>query len=144
VVSGFRRDVGEICTPLGYYATMNYNSVPTFRDKLPAPYSRVLDVLTLEDGSYRLSRNVGYRITTERCVISQKSADLNPSTALLTSRIWNRSERNIFNVIGVSQTIHMFQVARKENSKLIRRPFLVATCIVVECIIRVFVSIVTS
>ena len=34
------------------------------------------DFLTLDDGAYTLSRNVGKGFTIRRCVISQKSADL--------------------------------------------------------------------
>jgi hypothetical protein len=34
MISGFRRDVNEICKLLGYYAAYNDNSVPTFRDNL--------------------------------------------------------------------------------------------------------------
>jgi hypothetical protein len=32
VISGFRRDVDEIYTLLGYYAELSGSSVPTFRD----------------------------------------------------------------------------------------------------------------
>jgi hypothetical protein len=42
VISGFRRDIDEICPLLGYYAGLSDSSVPT-----------------LEDGTDRLSRNVG-------------------------------------------------------------------------------------
>ena len=48
VISGFRRDVDEICVLLGYYAASNRNPLPTFRD-----------FLTLEDGTDTLSRNFG-------------------------------------------------------------------------------------
>jgi hypothetical protein len=48
VISGFRRDVDEICALLGYYAASNRNPLPTFRD-----------FLTLEDGTDTLSRNFG-------------------------------------------------------------------------------------
>jgi hypothetical protein len=50
VISGFRRDVGDICGLLGYYAASSGNPLPMFRDK---------DFLTLDDGTDRLSRNVG-------------------------------------------------------------------------------------
>jgi hypothetical protein len=54
----------EICTLLGYYAAYSGNSLPTFRDNLQVPSSSqeiqvFLDLLTLEDGKERLSRNVG-------------------------------------------------------------------------------------
>jgi hypothetical protein len=68
LISGFRRDADVICTLLGYYATLSDISVPTFQNNRSVPSSRVkkskkkaffLDFLTLEDGTYRLSRNVG-------------------------------------------------------------------------------------
>ena len=37
VISGFRRDVGEICALLGYYAASNGNTLPTFRDNVSVP-----------------------------------------------------------------------------------------------------------
>ena len=46
-----------------------------FRDNLTVPSSRI-KILSLEDGSDRLSRNVGKELSTIRCVISQTSADL--------------------------------------------------------------------
>jgi hypothetical protein len=42
VISDFRRDVEENCALLVYYAARIGNSLPTFRDKLPVPASRVL------------------------------------------------------------------------------------------------------
>jgi hypothetical protein len=53
-ISGFRRDVGEICALLGYYAAL---SSSVFKGQ------RVQDFLTLEDGTDRLSRNVGTKVT---------------------------------------------------------------------------------
>jgi hypothetical protein len=78
VISGFRRNVDEICGLLGYYAPLTGTSVPTFWDSLSVPFSRVkkskkispffkdkevqeecfLDFLT-PDGTDRFSRNVG-------------------------------------------------------------------------------------
>jgi hypothetical protein len=55
----------EICAVLGYYATRNDNSLPTFWHNLSVPSSRVkqffffLDCLILEYGTDRMSRNVG-------------------------------------------------------------------------------------
>jgi hypothetical protein len=51
VISGFRRNV-DICAVLGYYAALSGSSVPTFRDIVSGPFSRVkkslfLDFLTL-------------------------------------------------------------------------------------------------
>jgi hypothetical protein len=64
---------GEVCAFLGYYAALSGSSVPTFRDNLSVPSSRVKmfkkkgvlhpwrrkDFLALENGTDRLSRNVG-------------------------------------------------------------------------------------
>jgi hypothetical protein len=68
VISRFRPDVDEICALvgyfLGYYEALSGNSVPTFRDNLTVPSSRVkkskkVDFLILEDGTNKSSRNVG-------------------------------------------------------------------------------------
>jgi hypothetical protein len=63
VISGFRSDVDGICAFLGYYASLSGSSVPTFRDNLSVPSLRFKKskkiFLTLEDGTDRLSRNVG-------------------------------------------------------------------------------------
>jgi hypothetical protein len=51
-----------ICTLLGYYAASSGNILPTFRDNVSVPSSRVkkfLDIMTLEDGTDRLSRKFG-------------------------------------------------------------------------------------
>jgi hypothetical protein len=54
----------EVCDLVGYYGAVSGNSVSTFRDNLSVPPSRVkksnfsLDLLTLNDGSDSLSRNV--------------------------------------------------------------------------------------
>jgi len=54
-ISGFRRNIDEICALLGYYAAHTGNSSQIFRGNISAPSSRV----PLEDGADRLSRNVG-------------------------------------------------------------------------------------
>jgi hypothetical protein len=61
VISGFRRDVDEICALLGHYSALSGSSVPPFRDNLSVPSSRVKksDFFNLEDGTDRLSRNAG-------------------------------------------------------------------------------------
>jgi hypothetical protein len=41
LISGFRRDVDEICSLLGYYTASCDNCLPTFRDNLSVPSSRV-------------------------------------------------------------------------------------------------------
>jgi hypothetical protein len=47
VISGFRRDIDEICALLGYYAASSGNLF------------FILDFLTLEDGTDTLCRNIG-------------------------------------------------------------------------------------
>jgi hypothetical protein len=63
LISGFRRDVDEICALLGYYAASNGNPLPTFRD-VSVPFSRVKKSkkFTLEYGTDTLSRNVGKQL----------------------------------------------------------------------------------
>jgi hypothetical protein len=41
LISGFRRDVDEICGLLGYYTASRGNYLPTFRDNVSVPSSRV-------------------------------------------------------------------------------------------------------
>jgi hypothetical protein len=41
MVSRFRRDVDEVCLLPGYYAASNANPLPTFRDNVSVPSSRV-------------------------------------------------------------------------------------------------------
>jgi hypothetical protein len=41
VISGFRRDADEICDLLAYYAASSGNPLPTFRDSVSVPSSRV-------------------------------------------------------------------------------------------------------
>jgi hypothetical protein len=62
LISGFRRDVDVICGLLGNYTASCGNDVPTFRDNVSVPSSRLsflLGNLTREDGTDTLSRNVG-------------------------------------------------------------------------------------
>ena len=66
---------------LGYYAASNGNSLPTFRDNLSVP-SSVIKILTLEDGTDRLSGKRRQGITTVTCAIIQKSAALSDSVVL--------------------------------------------------------------
>ena len=58
-VSGFRRDVDEICALLAYYATLSGSYVLTFRNNLSIPSSRIKKSKPLEDRTDRLSQNVG-------------------------------------------------------------------------------------
>jgi len=69
MVTGFRHEVDETGVLLRHYAACSGNSLPTFRDNLSVPSSRVkiqedrqplyLDFLTIEDGTDRLPWNVG-------------------------------------------------------------------------------------
>jgi hypothetical protein len=61
VISGFRRNVDQICALLGYYAASSGNPLPIFQDNVSVPPSRVTKsyFLILEDGTNTLSRNVG-------------------------------------------------------------------------------------
>jgi len=61
VISGFRCEVGEFCTLLGYYTAYSGNSVPTFRDNLSVTSSRVKksNMNSAWTLIQRLSRNVG-------------------------------------------------------------------------------------
>jgi hypothetical protein len=64
MISGFRREVDEICALLGYYTACSGNSLLTFSIfKVKNPkilgFLIVLDFLTPDNGTDRLSRNVG-------------------------------------------------------------------------------------
>jgi len=60
-ISDLHREVDGNCALLGYYAAFGGISLATFWDNLPVPSSRAkkFEFLTLEDGTGRLSRNVG-------------------------------------------------------------------------------------
>jgi len=75
VISGFRRNVDDIWAFLGYYAGYNCDSATTFRDNLLVPSSTV-NSWPLEDGTDRLSRNVGTELPIYAALISQISTDL--------------------------------------------------------------------
>jgi hypothetical protein len=67
LISGFRRDVDKICALLGHYAASCGNCVPTFRDNVSVPSSKVKNprrkqLLTLEDGTDTLYLNVGTQL----------------------------------------------------------------------------------
>jgi hypothetical protein len=63
VASDFRRKVDETCAVLDYYAEYSGSSLPTFRDTLSFPSSRV-----------KKSKKKIPRLSS--CVMTQKSADL--------------------------------------------------------------------
>jgi hypothetical protein len=103
MISVFRRDADEICSLLGYNAASNGNPLPTFRDNVSVPSTRVkkskksrkparetrgvcrerrvsyagfllfLDFLTLEDGTDTLSRNVGKRLPLDAALYSRRA-----------------------------------------------------------------------
>ena len=62
VISGFHVEVDENCALLGYDAASSGNTLPTFRDNLLVPSSRVKSK-SLEDGTDRLSRSVGKELS---------------------------------------------------------------------------------
>ena len=54
LISGFRREVDENCALLGHYAESSGNSLPTFRDNLSVPSSRVkLESISCPERSVR-------------------------------------------------------------------------------------------
>ena len=57
--SGFYHDVDEKSALLGYYKASSNNFLQTFRDNLSVPSSMVF---CLEDGTDRLSQNVGKKL----------------------------------------------------------------------------------
>jgi hypothetical protein len=65
VIPGFRRKADWNCALLGNYAAISGNSLPTFRDNLTVTFSGLKNpkegfgFLNPEDGTERLSRNVG-------------------------------------------------------------------------------------
>jgi hypothetical protein len=61
MISGFRRNVDEICRLLGYYTASCGNYLPIFWDNVSVPSSRVKSP-TREDGTDTLSRNVGKQL----------------------------------------------------------------------------------
>ena len=72
VISGFPRGVTEVFALLGFYEAYSGNSIPTFRDNLSVPSSRI-----------KQSKKMGLigcpetLVTTDlRCITSQKSEDL--------------------------------------------------------------------
>ena len=64
-ISGEKKPHFEICALLGHYIAASGTSVPTFRDNLSVPSSKVKKpkFLTLEDGTDRLSGNVGMELS---------------------------------------------------------------------------------
>ena len=53
LISGFRRDVDEICALLGYYATSSGNYLPTFRDNISVPSSSVMGPISCPETSVK-------------------------------------------------------------------------------------------
>jgi hypothetical protein len=74
VVSGFRRELDQICSLLRYYTAYSGNSLQTYWDNLFVPYSKVQTVGRWDPQVFPKRRQ---GITTICCVIPQKSAHLN-------------------------------------------------------------------
>jgi len=96
-ISGFRREEGDFCALLGYYTAYSDNSVPTFRNNLPVPSSRVKK--SNMNSAWTLTQRLCRNVVTElprRFVISQKTADLNISLLAYIktfTRNWFRGEK---------------------------------------------------
>jgi hypothetical protein len=69
------RKRGEICPLLVYYAALSGSSVPTFRD-----------FLTLENGTDKLSRNVGTELPTLRNIPEERRSHLHGGGSLKSYR----------------------------------------------------------
>jgi uncharacterized ParB-like nuclease family protein len=78
VISGFRRGINKNFNLLGCYATSIRTKSPTFRGNLSVPPTKVrqFECFTLEDGTDRLSRNVGNLPPINAPLTSYKSEDL--------------------------------------------------------------------
>ena len=51
-ISGFRREVAENRAFLGYYTACRGNSLPTFRDSVSVPSSRILDPVITQKSAF--------------------------------------------------------------------------------------------
>jgi len=60
VISGFRREVAENCTVVGYYGASSGDFLLTLRDNLSVPSPGFKNP---EDGTDRLSRNFGKKLS---------------------------------------------------------------------------------
>ena len=83
-----------ICALLGYYAALSGSSVPTFRDNLSVPSSRVKKSSGQPIGPWPLKIGPIGCLETQRCVISQKSADLMWSFSL-RDVLWSPAQQII-------------------------------------------------
>jgi hypothetical protein len=59
LISGFRRDVDEICALLGYYAASYGNCIPTFWDNVSVPSSRVKSLTVISDSWHLKMGHIG-------------------------------------------------------------------------------------
>jgi hypothetical protein len=80
-VSGFRRDVDEICALLGYYAASSGNPLPTFRDNVsvPSPSVKTSNFLTLGGGTSIKVYHCTLRNTAAEC----RSQDVNKYSSVV-------------------------------------------------------------
>jgi hypothetical protein len=62
LISGFRRDVDEICGLLAYYTASCGNYLPTFRDNVSVPPSRVNNRVITQKTTDFNSTNVSVRL----------------------------------------------------------------------------------
>jgi len=74
-ISGFLCELNENCVILGYYAASSVNSLPTFRDNLSSPSSRVGPILkgSLKMGPIDCPET---SVRNSRCVTTQKNGVL--------------------------------------------------------------------
>jgi hypothetical protein len=84
LISGFRRDVNEICGLLWYYAASCGNCLPTFRNNVSVPSSRVKSLGKFTDGSSR--RVVCMRACIYACM--HASMDVGLCVFIYLSKSW--------------------------------------------------------
>ena len=83
------KGIHKIRDLLGYYTAKSGNSLLMFWENLPVPSSRVLDFLTLEDGTVKKSRNISKELSRYAAY---------PSTVQISSTLWWKQE--------ITQSIH--------------------------------------
>jgi hypothetical protein len=72
-ISGFCRDVENICSLLGYYAASCGNCLPMFRDNVWVPSSRD-KTLDPENGTDTLSRIVGKQLPQDASLSEERKS----------------------------------------------------------------------
>jgi hypothetical protein len=84
IISGFRRDVDEICPLLEYYAALSGSSVPTFWDNLSVPSSRAKKSLKMEQIGCPESSVQNYH-STPRNIPQERRSQASPSFTYQTN-----------------------------------------------------------